>query len=69
VLGGSVRGGRVVGEQVAVRMDTLHQSRDWPVLNEYRGVFAGLFQQMYGLSAAQLGRVFEGVAPVGLGLV
>jgi hypothetical protein len=24
---------------------------------------------MYGLSAAQLGRVFEGVAPVGLGLV
>lgn len=69
VLGGSVRGGRVVGEQVAVRLDTLHQNRDWPVLNEYRGVFAGLFQGMYGLSAAQLGRVFEGVTPQGLGLV
>ncbi len=69
VLGGSVRGGRVVGEQVPVRLDTLHQKRDWPVLNEYRGVFAGLFQQMYGLSAAQLGRVFEGVTPLGLGLV
>ncbi len=69
VLGGSVRGGRVAGEQVAVRMDTLHQKRDWPVLNEYRGVFGGLFQSMYGLSAAQLGRVFEGVAPMGLGLV
>ncbi|MEX8494089.1 DUF1501 domain-containing protein [Sphaerotilus sp.] len=69
VLGGAVRGGRVVGEQVAVRQATLFQNRDWPVLNEYRGVFAGLFQQMYGLSAAQLGRVFEGVTPLGLGLV
>jgi uncharacterized protein (DUF1501 family) len=69
VLGGAVRGGRVVGEQVAVRLDTLHQGRDWPVLNDYRGVFAGLFQPMYGLSAAQLGRVFDGVAPLGLGLV
>jgi uncharacterized protein (DUF1501 family) len=69
VLGGAVRGGRVAGEQVAVRLDTLHQGRDWPVLNDYRGVFAGLFQPMYGLSAAQLGRVFDGVAPLGLGLV
>lgn len=69
VLGGSVRGGRVAGEQVAVRLDTLHQNRDWPVLNEYRGVFAGLFQGMYGLSAAQLGRVFDGVTPQQLGLV
>jgi hypothetical protein len=39
------------------------------VLNEYRGVFAGLFQGMYGLSAAQLGRVFDGVTPQDLGLV
>lgn len=69
VLGGSVRGGRVAGEQVAVRLDTLHQNRDWPVLNEYRGVFAGLFQGMYGLSAAQLGRVFDGVTSQKLGLV
>jgi hypothetical protein len=50
-------------------MATLHQNRDWPVLNEYRAVFGGLFQGMYGLSAAQLGRVFDGVAPQGLGLV
>lgn len=69
VLGGSVRGGRVAGEQVAVRQATLHQNRDWPVLNDYRGVFAGLFQPMYGLSPAQLGRVFEGVTPQPLGLV
>lgn len=69
VLGGAVRGGRVAGEQVAVRLDTLHQGRDWPVLNDYRGVLAGLFRTMYGLSAAQLGRVFEGAAPLGLGLV
>jgi hypothetical protein len=39
------------------------------VLNDYRGVFAGLFQPMYGLSPAQLGRVFEGVTPQPLGLV
>jgi uncharacterized protein (DUF1501 family) len=69
VLGGSVRGGRVLGEQVAVRQATLFQNRDWPVLNEYRGVFAGLFQGMYGLSSAQLGRVFDGTVPQMLGLV
>ena len=59
----------MAGEQVAVRQATLHQNRDWPVLNDYRGVFAGLFQPMYGLSPAQLGRVFEGVTPQPLGLV
>jgi len=39
------------------------------VLNEYRAVFGGLFVRMYGLSTAQLGRVFEGVAPKDLGLI
>jgi hypothetical protein len=39
------------------------------VLNEYRAVFGGLFSRMYGLSPAQLGRVFEGVAPRDLQLV
>jgi uncharacterized protein (DUF1501 family) len=69
VLGGSVRGGRVVGEQVRVQAGTLFQNRDYPVLNEYRALFGGLFARMYGLGEAQLERVFPGTQPRDLGLV
>ncbi|MDQ0039696.1 DUF1501 domain-containing protein [Variovorax boronicumulans] len=72
VLGGGLSaeaGGRIVGEQQALTQATLFQNRDYPVLNEYRAVFGGLFRRMYGLSPAQLGRVFEGVAPRDLRLV
>lgn len=73
VLGGGLAaqaGGRVVGEQVALTQPAaLFQSRDHPVLNEYRAVFGGLFTRMYGLSAAQLDRVFAGTAPKDLSLV
>lgn len=68
VLGGAVRGGRVVGEQVPVSLATLHQGRDWPVLNEYRQVLGGLFRRVYGLDGAQLDRVFAGVRGSDLGL-
>jgi len=68
VLGGRVRGG-IAGDQVALRQPTLFQNRDYPVLNEYRAVLGGLFARMYGLDAAQVGRVFAGVAPKDLGLV
>jgi uncharacterized protein (DUF1501 family) len=69
VLGGSVRGGRVAGEQVALTRQALNQDRDYPVLNDYRAIMGGLFQRMYGLSAAQLQRVFPDAAPADLGLV
>jgi uncharacterized protein (DUF1501 family) len=69
VLGGGVRGGRIAGEQVAVAQNTLFQNRDFPVLNEYRAVFAGLFARMYGLDSAQLERVFAGVKPRDLVLI
>jgi uncharacterized protein (DUF1501 family) len=72
VLGGGLAaqsGGRVVGEQVAVSKAALFQNRDYPVRNEYRAVFGGLFSRMYGLSQAQLDRVFAGVAPKDLGLL
>jgi uncharacterized protein (DUF1501 family) len=59
VMGGSVKGG-LRGEQVALTAGTLNQGRDWPVLNEYRAVFGGLFRRLYGLDAAQLQRVFPG---------
>jgi uncharacterized protein (DUF1501 family) len=69
VVGGGVRGGRIAGEQVRVSPSTLFQNRDYPVLNEYRALFGGLFGRMYGLDAAQLERIFPGVKPLDLGLV
>ncbi|MBK7613509.1 MAG: DUF1501 domain-containing protein [Vitreoscilla sp.] len=69
VLGGGLRGGRVAGEQQALRADTLFQGRDTPVLNEYRALLAGLWARQYGLSQGQLATVFEGITPVDLGLV
>jgi uncharacterized protein (DUF1501 family) len=69
VLGGGVRGG-VRGEQVALTGPAaLNQGRDWPVLNEYRGVFGGLFRRLYGLDEAALQRVFPGGRPTDLQLV
>jgi uncharacterized protein (DUF1501 family) len=72
VLGGGLSakaGGKVVGEQAAVSKAGLFQDRDYPVLNEYRAVFGGLFARMYGLTPAQLDRVFAGVKPRDLALV
>ena len=68
-MGGGVSGG-VKGDQVALTgVAALNEKRDWPVLNEYRAVFGGVFQRMYGLDAAQLQRVFPGGAPRDLKLV
>jgi uncharacterized protein (DUF1501 family) len=63
VLGGSVRGGRVAGEQVRVARGTLFQDRDYPVLNDYRAVLGAVFGRLYGLSGAALANVFPAVAP------
>ncbi|MBK4737015.1 DUF1501 domain-containing protein [Noviherbaspirillum pedocola] len=69
VLGGSVRGGRIAGEQARVDAVSLFQDRDYPVLNEYRAVLGELFSRMYGLNAAQIERVFPGARRGRLGLV
>lgn len=69
VLGGGVRGGRIVGEQVALTPATLFQRRDYPVLNEYRALLGGLFARIYGLNAAQLAQVFPGSRASALDLV
>ncbi len=69
VLGGGVKGGRIAGEQVEVKAATLFQNRDYPVLNEYRALFGGLFRRMYGLSDAQLAQVFPGASARDIGLV
>jgi uncharacterized protein (DUF1501 family) len=69
ILGGPVRGGRIAGEQLRVERSTLFQDRDYPVLNEYRALFGGLFARLYGLDAAQLARVFPEVQPRDLKLL
>lgn len=69
VAGGGIRGGRIAGEQVAVQQSTLHQNRDYPVLNEYRALLGGLVARMYGFSDAQVARVFPGASVNDLGLV
>lgn len=69
VLGGGLNGGRIAGEQIKVAQPSLFENRDYPVLTDYRALFAGLVQRMYGLDAAALQRVFAGVRPADLGLV
>ncbi|MFD4840725.1 DUF1501 domain-containing protein [Achromobacter sp. NPDC058515] len=69
VMGGNVRGGRIAGRQAEIKREALFQDRDYPVLNEYRAVFAGLFSRLYGLDQARLAQVFPGVAPLDLKLV
>ena len=69
ILGGSVQGGKIAGEQVHVSQASLFQNRDYPVLNEYRSVLGGLFKSQFGLNAQQLDIVFPGAAPRDLHLV
>ncbi|HMH66034.1 MAG TPA: DUF1501 domain-containing protein, partial [Rhizomicrobium sp.] len=54
VLGGSVKGGRIAGPQLAVTQANLFQDRDWPVLTDYRALIGGLLRKSYGLNQAQL---------------
>jgi uncharacterized protein (DUF1501 family) len=60
VLGGGIRGNQVAGEQIKIEQKTLFQNRDYPVLNEYRAIFGGLFARMYGLNDAQIEKIFAG---------
>lgn len=69
VMGGHVRGGRLAGEQVAVSAKTLNQDRDYPVLNDYRAIFGGLFNKLYGLDKQRLAQIFPGASPLDLKLV
>jgi uncharacterized protein (DUF1501 family) len=68
-LGGALKGQRVAGEQVRVSHGTLFQDRDYPVLNEYRELLAGLFARIYGLDVSQVSRVFPGASSKDLALL
>jgi uncharacterized protein (DUF1501 family) len=69
VLGGSISGGRLMGQQVKVEQATLFQNRDFPVLTDYRGLFGGLFKSMYGFDNTLLQKIFSAVAPIDLSIV
>jgi len=69
VLGGKVNGGRIAGEQVAVTQANLLQNRDYPVLNNYRDVLAGLLGKTWGLQGDRLQAVFPQAKPRDLQLV
>ena len=69
VMGGQVRGGRVVGDHARITEANLFQNRDWPVNTDYRALFGGLFQKSYGLDQARLETVFPGVQARNLQLV
>jgi uncharacterized protein (DUF1501 family) len=68
-MGGGINGGRILGPQIKVDQANLFQNRDYPVLTDYRAMFAGLFQRMYGLDAPSIQRIFPGAHAVDLGLV
>ena len=69
VLGGGIKGARVVGEQLTVDSAHLFQNRDYPVLTEYRSLLGGLFQRMYGLEQNGLQRIFASAQPRDLALL
>ena len=60
-----------IAQAYIAQLDQAHlfQNRDYPVLTDYRGLFGGLLQRMYGLQTASLQRIFAGVKPVELALV
>jgi uncharacterized protein (DUF1501 family) len=69
VLGGKIQGGKIAGRQVGVTEATLFQNRDWPVLNDYRGLIGGVLQKTYGLNGGQLGTIFPSTQPDDLALI
>lgn len=69
VLGGRIQGGKMAGRQVGVTEASLFQNRDWPVLNDYRGLMGGVLQKAYGLNATQLAQIFPSAPPDDLALI
>lgn len=68
-LGGSVRGGRVLGRQQALTAATLNQGRDVPVLQDNRDLLAPVLARSFGLSGAAVQRVLPQSTPLDLGLL
>jgi len=59
----------MAGEQIKVDRASLFQNRGYPVLTDYRALFAGLFARAYGLDQKLVQQVFPGVTAKDLALV
>lgn len=57
-LGGALAGEMVRGPTLALSEGSLHEGRDYPVLVDYRAVFADATRRVFGLDRARLARVF-----------
>jgi len=69
VMGGSVSGGRIAGEQQRLERAGLFQDRDYPVLNDYRTLLGDLFRSLWGLTPAQSAAIFPQTTPARLNLI
>jgi uncharacterized protein (DUF1501 family) len=69
ILGGSINGGQILGQQQRLERANLFQDRDYPVLNDYRAVLGGLFRSLWALTPAQSASIFPQIAPAELNLV
>ncbi|MDB5699904.1 MAG: hypothetical protein JWL66_103 [Sphingomonadales bacterium] len=69
VMGGNVRGGRMVGPQIKLSSATLNQGRDLPVLTDYRALLGGIVSRQFGIGSKRLNTVFPSALPVDLGLI
>jgi len=68
VMGGALKGGRIVGREVELVAANLNQNRDYPVLTDYRALIGGVAKRNYGLSDARLAQVFPQTQARDLGL-
>ena len=69
VMGGSLQSRGFAGDQVVVSPQTLNQSRDLPVITEYRAMLGGIFRRMYSLDNTRIERVFPNTVPRDIGLI
>ncbi|MEW6389607.1 MAG: DUF1501 domain-containing protein [Pseudomonadota bacterium] len=68
VLGGSVKGGRLAGEQVPLQPQLLNDGRDLKVLTDYRSIIAEIIERSYSTPASSLNAIFPDVRPARLTL-
>jgi uncharacterized protein (DUF1501 family) len=60
IMGNKVNGGRWHGGWTGLAQGNLHENRDLPVHNDFRGVFAQVLHSTQGLAAADIDALFPG---------
>jgi uncharacterized protein (DUF1501 family) len=68
VMGGRVRGGRLVGNWPGLDRASLHEGRELAVATDYRAVLSEVLELQLGLDPSALGAVFPGFTAEPLGL-